>query len=232
MSQESLEALFSLASQTKTIPWQSLLQDNSRDSREALKLAQDVDNGKFDVSGSRLPIDFHQFYAIFKDITNDIPWRDAVNAEYSITHDWAFNCMASNYPVISFSEHFRRYLSVLGDSLADSYFPSPRILKHLIDFYLTFDSPEEDLSFLRPLALKTAYDQWYQNNRVYRNYKFTDLVEKPDRCTQFFSGELTNTYSGVCVHYNGRVYYPIVPVKFVNNPVNLFKLSDLMFIIR
>ena len=232
LSQENLEALFTVFAKTKTISWQSLLNDNSRDSREALKLARDIDEGKFDVAGSRLPLDFHQFYAIFRDTTNDIPWRDGINQQYGIKHDWAFNCMSSNYPVISFSHHFRRYLSILGDSLGDAYFPSPRVLKHLIDFYLSFNHPEEELSLLRPLALQTAYQDWYGKNRVYRNYKFTELVDKPEVSSWFFSGELINTFGGICIHYNSRVYYPIVPVKFINNPINLFKLTDFMFVIR
>ncbi len=229
ISQEFLESIFHVNSKTKTIQWQSLLNDNSRDSRSALKLADDVAAGKYDVGGSRLPIDFHQFYAIFRDKTDDQTWVDIVNMDHTIMRSWAFNCIVSNYPTVSFSDHFSKFISTINDR---AYFPAVNALRLLIDFYLTFDNPTEDITCTRPEALRSAYAEWIGKNKTYKRYKHLDVTDKPNHALSFFNNKLSPSFSGVQVSYNNRVYYPLVPTELVNNSKCYFHLSDLIFILR
>lgn len=229
LSQESLESIFRVNAKTKTVQWQALLNDNSRDSREAIKLAADVAAGKFDVAGSRLPVDFHQFYAIFRDKTNDPTWMNSLNAEHGITHDWAFNCIVSNYPVVSFSEHFAKFVQTIN---RHTYFPSANSLRLLVEFYLTFPDPEQNITCNRPDSLKKAYVEWLGVNKSYRRYKHMDVVDKQNCALSFFNNKLSPGPSGVEVNYNGRIYYPLVPIEFVTTTKNFFQLTDLIFILR
>lgn len=229
LSNKSVEALKRAKETHKLIKWESLINDNSFESRSALQLAEDVRKGKFKVPNSNIPVDFHQFFGIFKDTCKDIVCRDIVNHDYGIKHDWAFNCVVSNYPTISFSEHFKMFFSTINDDPV--YLPSSQALRQLLDYYLSFDNPEEELTCNRPLLLQQAYSKWISENKIFRNYKLSDQINKKDIGKLFFEKDLTYTISNILVFYNKRVYYPIVPVKLISDYDNSFKMSDFLIVI-
>jgi hypothetical protein len=229
LSEKSFEALKRAKETHKLIKWESLINDNSFESKAALQLADDVRNGKFKVPESELPVDFHQFYGIFKDGCKEIVSRDLINEEFGITHDWAFNCMVSNYPTISFSEHFKHFFSIINNDT--TYLPSSQALRQLLDYYLQYDNPQNDLTCNRPILLQNDYAKWISENKIFRNYKLGDKIENKKISKLFFEKDLIYTISNILVRYNKRLYYPLVPLKLVSDYDNSFKMNDFLIVI-
>lgn len=234
LKKDQADSLRKLAVEVGALDPTSVWDDPSFDAQKARELYEQIQSGDFKIPYTKLPVDFHRFFSVCRDWSDDNEWKTRImHPKYGIEQRWLFNAMSANYPTLSMSDQFKQIFTTI---FGEEFFPSPAKWKWVLSFFLSIDNPTQYLKW-RPTSkvvsdYKAHIESLMTGDRTTKFPSYVHLEEVHDR--EVANGFFTNTYSTsntMWVPYRDRWFLSLAPTEMLNSTKHRFSLSGIQLLI-